>query len=244
MAAQGLFSPASAPVAAATPAGLRQVIEGLGFVQLDSINTVARAHDLILRTRLPGYTPALLDQLLYKERGLFEHWTHDASAIPTAAYAHWKGRFARDAVRLRAQAWWCHLLGADAERTVAHVRERIAKEGPLRSADFEHPKKRGGFWGWKPQKAALDYLWRIGELAVRDRVHFNKVYDLAERVFPAAHRQSAPTGKAHLKWACESAAQRLLVFTRGSWRSFMAASSPPVPKPSAPPRPGRGPWSR
>ena len=228
LAAQGLLAKAGGP--AATAAGLRQVIDGLGFVQLDSINTVARAHDLILRTRLPGYTPALLDQLLYKERFLFEHWTHDASAIPTTAYAHWKGRFARDAVRLRGQSWWCHLLGADAERTVAHVRERITKEGPLRSADFEHPEKRGAFWGWKPQKAALDYLWRIGELAVRDRVHFNKVYDLAERVFPAAHRQSAPTGKAHLKWAGESAAERLVVFTPRELAQFYGSIEPAAAK--------------
>jgi uncharacterized protein YcaQ len=194
-------------------AALRQVIEGLGFVQLDSINTVARAHDLILWSRLPDYRPEQLAQLLYKERFLFEHWTHDASAIPTAFYCHWKHRFASDAARLRDHPWWRHHLGADGERVVEHVRERITREGPLGSADFEHPGKRGAFWGWKPQKAALDYLWRSGELAVRDRVHFHKLYDLAEHVLPAAHRLPASALRAHKKWACESAAERLVIFT-------------------------------
>ncbi len=221
LAAQGLLGQqqASGPAATDRPAApdglaaLRQVIEGLGFVQLDSINTVARAHDLILWSRLPDYRPEQLDQLLYKERFLFEHWTHDASAIPTAFYAHWKHRFAREATRLPDHPWWRDRLGEDREQVVEHVRERITKEGPLRSADFEHPGKRGAFWGWKPHKAALDYLWRCGELAVRDRVHFHKLYDLAEHVLPAAHRLPASALRAHTKWLCESAAARLVIFT-------------------------------
>ena len=215
LAAQGLLGERQATGRAA-PDGLtalRQVIEGLGFVQLDSINTVARAHDLILWSRLPGYRPEQLDQLLYKERFLFEHWTHDASAIPTAFYAHWKHRFVREAARLRDHPWWRDRLGEDGERVVDHVRERITKEGPLGSADFEHPGKRGAFWGWKPQKAALDYLWRSGELLVHDRVHFHKLYNLAEHVLPAAHRLPASALRAHKKWLCESAAARLVIFT-------------------------------
>lgn len=213
LAAQGLLGAPYKRAEAASAAALRQVIEGLGFVQLDSINTVARAHDLILWSRLPGYTPALLAELLYKERFLFEHWTHDASAIPTAFYPYWRHRFARDAVRLRAHPWWCNLLGNSCDQVLDHVRTRIRKEGPLRSADFEHPEKRGPFWGWKPQKAALDYLWRCGELAVRDRVHFHKVYDLAEKVLPAAHRLPAAEEAASRTWACQAAAERLVIFT-------------------------------
>lgn len=213
--AQGLLGeqPATEPAASGGLAALRQVIEGLGFVQLDSINTVARAHDLILWSRLPDYRPEQLDQLLYKERFLFEHWTHDASAIPTAFYSHWKHRFAREAARLPDHPWWRDRLGADGERVVDHVRERITKEGPLRSADFEHSGRSGGFWGWKPHKTALDYLWRCGELAVRDRVHFHKLYDLAEHVLPAAHRLPASAQRVHKKWLCESAAARLVIFT-------------------------------
>ncbi len=205
---------------------LGRVIDGLGFVQLDSINTVARAHDLILWSRLPGYTPALLHELLYKERSLFEHWTHDASAIPTAFYTHWKHRFTRDRENLRSRTWWSALLGDDPERTLTHVRDRIRHEGPLRSADFEHPQKRGGFWDWKPQKAALDFLWRSGELAVRDRVHFHKVYDLAERVYPSAHAARQTPVREHQKWACQAAAARLMVFTPRELAQFFCCVEP------------------
>jgi uncharacterized protein len=222
--AQGLLE---APSRKATPEALRRLLERLGFVQLDSINTVARAHDLILWSRLHGYRPEHLRRLLEEERHLFEHWTHDASAIPTAWYAHWKPRFHRDRERIPANRWWRNLLGADSERVCATVLERIAREGPLRAADFEHPERRGPWWGWKPQKAALDYLWRCGQLAVRGRVHFHKVYDLAERVHPQAHAAPEPSVEEHVQWACRTAAERLYVFTPRELAAFWQAIEAP-----------------
>lgn len=193
---------------------LRRLLVQLGFVQLDTINVVARAHDLTLWSRLHGYRPAQLQRLLERERFLFEGFTHDASVIPAAWYPHWKPRFRRDALRLRDIPWWrYHFRGTDADAVVAHVRERIEAEGPLGSADFEHPEKRGPWWGWKPQKAALDYLWRSGELAITGRVNFAKRYDLASRVLPAGHAAPEPDPASHLEWACASAAERLGAFT-------------------------------
>lgn len=207
-----------------TPARLRRVIDALGFVQLDSINTIARAHDLVLGTRLDGYTPAALDRLLERDRFVFEHWTHDASVIPTAHYAHWKHRFARDRERIPATAWWKRLLGKDAPRTCDAVLERIAREGPLRAADFEHPGHvSAGFWSWKPEKAALDYLWRSGELAIRGRTGFQKIYDLAERVLPGHHALPASAVASHREWAAMTAAERLVVFTPRELAGFWAA---------------------
>lgn len=217
--AQGLLDDPARP---SGPAALADLIAGLGFVQVDTINAVARAQDLILWTRLLGYTPAQLQGLLEGERVLFEGWTHDASIIPLRWYCQWKPRFRRDAARLLQSAWWRQLLGEEPERVMAHVRERIAAEGPLRSADFEHPGKRGPWWGWKPQKAALDYLWRSGELAVRGRVNFQKVYDLAGRVHPEEAAAPAPGPAAHLSWTCETAAERLIVFTARELAAFWA----------------------
>ena len=209
--AQGLLDD---PERKAAPAALRRLVQQLGFVQLDTINVVARAHDITLFSRLHGYRPAQLQRLLEQERFLFEAFTHDASAVPTAWYPHWKPRFRRDAARIRSHAWWqYHFRGTDAEQVIRDVKARVAAEGPLRSADFEHPEKRGPWWGWKPQKAALDFLWRSGELAIAGRVNFAKCYDLAERVLPVAHAAPEPDPEAQLEWACGSAAERLEVFT-------------------------------
>lgn len=219
----------------ATPARLGKALERLGFVQVDTISVVERAHHLILRTRFDGYRPETLTTLLERRRGAFEHWTHDASIIPACWLPQWKARFARYRARgPRATAWWHERIGPDAERTIAHVQQRIAAEGPLRSRDFEQPRGAvggnghgssgaAGWWNWKPAKAALEYLWRSGTLAVTRRDEFQKVYDLMERVFPQVVELPEPDPIAHLDWACATALDRLGVATPKELAGFFAA---------------------
>ena len=76
--------------------GLLETIRALGFVQVDSINTVARAHHMILFARNQTYRTDQLIHLLETERVLFEHWTHDASVIPVEFFPYWRHRFQRD----------------------------------------------------------------------------------------------------------------------------------------------------
>ena len=221
--AQGLLDD---PRRKATPDAVYDLIERMGFVQIDSINVVERAHHLILAARLQSYRPALLERLLERDRRLFEHWTHDAAAIPTAWYRHWKPRFERYRRKALEHPWWKERVGPDPQRVFDHVRERLLREGPLMTRDFEDERPAGtdkAWWGWKPHKAALEYLWRTGEAAVARRVSFHKVYDLAERVFPEAHAAPPPAGKEHLGWACLSALERLGVGTpdeiAGFWQT-------------------------
>jgi uncharacterized protein len=223
--AQGLLDD---PRRKATADGLYELIERMGFVQIDSINIVERAHHLTLAARLQSYRPALLTRLLERERRLFEHWTHDASAIPTAWYRWWKPRFERSRQRVLDHPWWLTRVGPDPQKVFDHVRDRIAREGPLMAKDFEDERPAGTdktWWGWKPQKAALEYLWRTGQLAIARRVNFHKVYDLAERVLPEAHASAPPDREEHLDWACRSALERLGVATSSEIAGFWNAVS-------------------
>ncbi|MBA3441229.1 MAG: winged helix-turn-helix domain-containing protein [Pyrinomonadaceae bacterium] len=223
--AQGLLTnPSRTP----TTAALQNIIEQLGFVQIDSINIVERAHHLTLASRLDGYRHDHFTQLLETERSLFEHWTHDASAIPTKWFPHWKPRFARGRERIRMSAWWRKLIGEEPDKVLDHVRERIISEGPLRSQDFEHERRgiSSAWWGWKPQKAALEFLWQTGELMVARRVNFQKVYDLTERVLPEYHRKAQPTEDEHVEWACSTALERLGLATPKELADFWAAITP------------------
>lgn len=224
--AQGLLED---PARRATVTTLQALVERLGFVQVDTINVVARAHDLTLFSRLDGYRPEQLRRLVEEKQSLFEHWTHDASLIPTAWYPHWRPRFDRDRARLQAHAWWQHhFRGTEGALVVQSVKARIAAEGPLKSSDFEHPEKRGPWWGWKPQKAALDFLWRSGELMIPRREGFQKVYDLTERVLPDAHALPCPDPEVHREWACATAAERLQVFTPKELADFWGAVEVPA----------------
>lgn len=194
---------------AATPGRVFGEVERLGFVQLDSISVVERAHHHILWTRLHNYRPPVLDRL-QRAGKVFEHWTHDASIIPSQWFPHWRHRFAR----VSWGGWLRSRMGADHEQILASVIGRIRDEGPLMARDFEHPTQRGGpWWNWKPAKAALEYWWRTGELAIPRRDSFQKVYDLTERVLPHVHSLPRPELDEHVDWACRSALDRLAVAT-------------------------------
>jgi uncharacterized protein len=207
----------------ATPAAVAKLIERIGFVQVDTISTVERAHHLILAARLNAYRPALLARLLeLQPRRLFEHWTHDASVIPLAFYPHWRPRFERHAAGGR---WHRQMLGDDADRVLAEVIGRITEEGPLASRDFEHvgPKRDAAWWGWRPHKLALDRLWRSGVLHVVGRRNFQKVYNLTERAIPAHAALPRPTDEEHVEWACRTALDRLGTASAREVAQFWAA---------------------
>ena len=216
----------SGPPTVRGPAGLAMLIDRLGFVQLDSIATVERAHHMILFARRPAHKPADLDRLLERERMVFEHWTHDAAVIPMDFYPHWKLRFARDAQNLRGpwQRWQRHDF---LQRTTA-VLDHVRDNGPVCSADLrgDAPRKSGGWWDWHPDKTALEYLWRSGALAVTKRVGFQKFYDLAERVIPAALHGVTPDPAETVDWCCAGALDRLGFATPGELAAFWAIVTP------------------
>lgn len=223
--AQGLLDN---PERRAAPAALQRLIEQMGFVQVDSINVLERAHHLTLFSRMHCYQHSMLARLVEHKRSLFEHWTHDASVIPVNCFHHWKHRFDRSRTRIKASKWWRERMGPDAEKIISQVRDRIADEGPLLSRDFEHDRHgrslpENGWWGWKPQKAALEFLWRTGELAVARRINFQKVYDLTERVLPAQHVLPPSPPDEHVDWACRSALERLGFATPGELAAFWHA---------------------
>jgi hypothetical protein len=230
--AQGLLD---RPERRAIVATVYDLIERMGFVQIDTINAVERAHHLTLFSRLDGYRHAMLARLLERDRSLFEHWTHDASAIPTKWFPHWRKRFEGARARIQAHAWWRERMGDNPQGVVDDVLRRVEREGPLLSRDFEiDPGHRngsisgGGWWGWKPQKAALEYLWRSGELMVLRRVNFQKVYDLTHRVLPEHHGQPCPDEHERVEWACATAMQRLGVATPAELAAFWRAIDIPA----------------
>ena len=216
------------PQGSAAPDNMRDVIRGLGFVQLDSINTVARAHDLILFTRKARYMPKALKTLYEKDRGLFEHWTHDAAVIPMEFYPHWQMRRDRDAIKLQKQ--WKNWRRDGFEGQLQTVLDQIREQGPLSSSNVGKDEKRGsgGWWDWHPSKTALEYLWRTGALCVVGREGFQKQYDLTERVLEQhIHTPAnAPDTEETIDWCCNGALDRLGFATHAEIAAFWAHISP------------------
>jgi len=163
--------------------GVGRAIEHLGYVQIDTISVVARAHHQTLRARRKDYDVQMLHELLAEDRRIFEYWGHAASYLPMTDYRFYLPKMHRAPWSKYEREW----LAANTD-LVRQVYERIRKEGPLASKDFKRPdgEKGGIWWNWKPAKMALEILFSQGELTVTERRSFQRVYDLTERVLPAS----------------------------------------------------------
>jgi uncharacterized protein len=198
-----------------TPDSLHQLIDRIGFVQLDSIQVVERAHNHILFSRNETFRPKHLVHLHERERRLFEHWTHDAALIPIEHYPHWRHRHQRTLTQRTWRRFWEERMGGD-RSVLTQVKTRLSREGPLKNRDFESNRKgKSSWWGWSTHKAALEYLWFTGEVAIVGRDGFQKIYDMAERVIPAEHRAQTTSRAETVDWACQSALTRLGVAKSG-----------------------------
>ncbi|MFC3613232.1 winged helix-turn-helix domain-containing protein [Lutimaribacter marinistellae] len=217
----GRHALAQLPTDSGDGGSLLELIERLGFVQLDSINTVARAHDMILHARRTTYRPPQLKRLYETDRVLFEHWTHDAAMIPMAFYPHWHLRFQRDADLLRSR--WASWRRDGFEEKFDTVLQHVRDHGPVTSSDLGQDEKKssGGWWDWHPSKTALEYLWRSGALTVVGRDGFRKRYDLTERVIEEhLYPTMNPNAAATIDWLCNAALDRLAFASSGEIAAF------------------------
>ncbi len=164
-----------------------KALEHLGYVQIDTLAVVERAHHHTLWTRIPSYKPAHLEQLI-KERKVFEYWSHAAAFLPMRDY-----RFAlprMNSVKRGESNWFASVTRKDEKQ----VLERIRSDGPLMARDFNSPKEQAGsWWNWKPAKKTLEKLFFQGDLMISSRAGMQKVYDLRERVLPDAVDTSEPS---------------------------------------------------
>lgn len=203
------------------PLDLLGTIKRLGFVQLDTIQYLARAHDHILWSRNQKFRPAMLEELLARDRGIFEHFTHDASVIPMDFLPMWARQFRRKKDQLDRSGWY-KTLPDEAAR--ARIKDRIRDEGALSTHAFdtkvEGPRQ---MWARPPHKIALDYMWYTGELATCHRVNFTKFYDLAERVFPAGLAGAGVPDAAQVDWLCRAALERMGFGAAGDIQRFWDA---------------------
>ena len=209
-------------VAPTGPVDLPGTIRKLGFVQLDTIRVVARAHDHILWSRNQNYREPMLEKCLGQDRHVFEHFTHDASVIPMEFYPMWRRQFRRLEEKVRGWEWHRGMLDEEGR---ADIRRRIEAEGPLSTKAFDTKiVGKREMWRRPPHKLALDYMWYAGELSTSHREGFTKFYDLTTRVIPDHHRETEHDDEVQVDWLCREALDRLAFGTPGDIQRFWAAA--------------------
>ncbi|HEY3334203.1 MAG TPA: crosslink repair DNA glycosylase YcaQ family protein [Candidatus Limnocylindrales bacterium] len=173
-----LAPPRSLP---AEPASVMRVVDRLGSLQFDPLDIAGRNHDLTLLARIAGYRRSWTDALLYESRDLYETYNKQFSLVPTAGLPWF--RLTWD--RLHA----AHTGGAFDEHAplVAELLEHIRTNGPTSATDLE--PRAAIDWYWRPTnpiRAILEALAEAGILAISRREGNRRIYDLTERLFPAA----------------------------------------------------------
>lgn len=190
LAAQGFGRPHPTTVGAPR---LRETARRLGVIQIDSVNVVSRTHYLPAFSRLGAYPRDLLETQAWGARpSFFEYWGHEASLLPleTQPLMRWRMARARDGHGI-----WTGInrFGRERRDYIEGVLAEIERRGPVTGADFAAgPRGKPGWWEWSDGKRALEWLFWAGLITTRTRRGFERVYDLTERVIPAAI-QSLPT---------------------------------------------------
>ncbi len=174
--------------------GLMTVLDKLGYVQIDTISVVNRAHHQTFWARTPNYSEELLFELQKTDRKIFEYWSHAMSYLPMADFRYCLPRMRKFK---NPKSHWITNRIEICKPIINDVFKRVKDEGPLSSKDFEKEagKKGGTWWDWKPAKIALEILYWQGKLMISERHNFQKVYDLTERVLPSDIDTSFPTEK-------------------------------------------------
>ncbi|MBO8184697.1 winged helix-turn-helix domain-containing protein [Streptomyces spirodelae] len=161
--------------------GVRGMLRRLGAVQLDTISVLARSHELVPYARLGAVGRQAVESAYWTDAHSFEYWSHAACVLPVEEWPHFA--FRRRAFRARGHRW--HQM-KDREGSCAAVRDRLAAEGPLTTAELGGGRNGGEWWDWSESKIAVEWLLDIGEVVVTERRGWKRVYDLAERAVPEA----------------------------------------------------------
>ncbi|HWR60764.1 MAG TPA: crosslink repair DNA glycosylase YcaQ family protein, partial [Clostridia bacterium] len=153
-------------------------ISRVGCIQFDPLNIVGHNQELVLQSRIDGFKPSMLQELLYKDRLLVDGWDKQMSIYHTGDWPYFSRYRANNFERL-----------GNKERPVVPylplIRKEIKERGPLSSIELEFDQAVD--WPWGPtrvSRAALESMYLWGELIIHHKVNTRKVYDFAERHLP------------------------------------------------------------
>ncbi len=192
------------------------VVRDMGCLQLDPTSAVARNHLLVLWSRMGIYDQSHLENLLWKERTLFEYWAHAASIVLTEDYpihADMMRRYGqRESWGERTKSWM-----KENQALRDHILSQLAQHGPLSSKSFEDKSTTGwqssGWTSGRNVSQMLDFLWTEGKILVTERRGGTRYWDLAERVLPDWHTHDPLPQEEVVKRAAQKSLRALGVGT-------------------------------
>lgn len=176
--------------------GVVDFIRQAGCIQYDPVDVCGKNTELLLHTRVKGFTKEMLSSLLYEERTLLDYFDKNLAIIPTADWPYFR-RY-REAYQAGGRSY------AQVNAVAAAIKEIIRQKGPVSSGDLDFNDKVDWYWSaTKLSRAALESLYFRGELVVSHKKGSVKYYDLAENWLSPellASPEPYPDEFDHQKW--------------------------------------------
>ena len=164
-------------------AGILHYLKKVGCIQYDPLNVVGRNPDLVLQSRIPGYSPLVLEKMLYTDRSLVDGWDK-----MMAIYRQEDWPFFYRVRKQKEKSIQRTLRNRDSLKALeltGEIRDILVEKGPIQSTQINIGKGGKGRWGHrKLSSAALDYMFNRGELGIYGKNNTHKIYDLVENLFP------------------------------------------------------------
>ena len=183
IAAQGFHRPR--PMGKVNLRHFRRVFGDVGLVQLDSVQAICRSHYLVFFSRLGKYDQLKLDNWIWHSGEIFESWAHEASILPVGLepFVRWKKNRAR-----KGETWkGLYELANSQEKYVDDVMRQVSSApSAIRASELTEPRNRSGPWwsGRSDGQKTLDWLFRIGQVAVKRDTKFSRSYVPFDSVIP------------------------------------------------------------
>lgn len=198
-------------------AGTAAALDEIQALQVDPVTVVAQSHDLMLYGRVLDYRPAILHDLLYKQRRFFDYGG-GLMIYPMHELPYWLPIMER----MKAVNRWADFRG-DNKPVIEKVKSELRKRGPLRSRDLEG-KPVNAYRGSKDTSLALYYLWLTGELMTYRREGKERVYGFRDGIAPAEYNRPASVSEAERYFARKTISHHGIVSEkvfRNKWMGYI-----------------------
>ena len=176
--------------------GVLDFVRQAGCIQFDPIDVCGKNAELVLQSRVSGFTKKMLYELLYEDRKLLDNWDKNLSIIPVENWPNFK----------RDRDWhFEHERSFDEiQKACEKIKAVITERGAVCSTDLGMSEKVDWYWtSTKLSRAALEHMYFRGELAIHHKKKSLKYYDLIERCLPRKVLETAdpyPDDFEHNKW--------------------------------------------
>ncbi|QAA33043.1 DNA glycosylase AlkZ-like family protein [Clostridium manihotivorum] len=182
--------------------GIKAYVKRVGCVQYDPLNVVGRNIDLMIQSRIDNYKTDMLDKLMYEDRGLIDGWDKMMSVYCTEDWPYF------ERLRLRKKSEIEIILerrnSSEAIMYVDTIKSFLAQNGPSLPAKIDLGRAENDSWGHrKLSSAAMDYMFNIGTIGIKEKRNVQRVYDLIENLLPSEVLQAEEpfdSDKSFYKW--------------------------------------------